>query len=925
MLFENYFRDLKTLHVGCEEPRAYFIPYQSDEAAKKDVRSGSEFFKTLCGEWDFKYFASVNDVTDITADGFSTDGFDKLPVPMNWQASLALGRGYDIPNYTNVNYPYPTDPPHVPDDDPCGLYVRSFTLNDKFLDGRKLTLNFEGVDSCFYVWVNDEFAGYSQVSHMTSEFDITDKVNPGKNTIKVLVIKWCDGSYLEDQDMWRMSGIFREVYILSRCENGIRDFFVKPSLNDNFTLGTLVCDITAAGKCDIAYRLAAPCGRVLAEGSVAADRDGKAKIEAAVNSPALWSDEKPALYELYLSCGGEHIKADVGFRKYEIKDGCVLINGEKVKAKGVNRHDSHHLLGHATPYEHMLRDLYIMKAHNVNMIRTSHYPNDPRLTGLCDKLGIYVVSETDIETHGMCVDGDWNGISNNPEWRDAYVDRARRMFERDKNHACIIMWSLGNESACGDNHRAMTAFLRSRDNSRIIHYEGASLQYTNHVHATDITDIESTMYSKPADCAAYCENEKYTLPFFLCEYSHSMGNGPGDLGEYWDVIYSHDNFFGGCVWEFIDHSVARFDENGKMFFTYGGDFGDTPNDGNFCVDGLVYPDRRVSNSLRELKQAIKPFTAYLADGDKGIVRIKSRRYFTSLDDCDLVWNYEENGRQLAEGVIPSISVYAQDEAEFELGLDKIAHGAGVRTLTVSLRRAVSTAWAKIGDEVGFEQFILGGKYIPEQSTDSSNTVNAVENGDTITISAGDTEYVFDKHHGKLTNIRDNGMEMLVSPLELTAWRAPTDNDRNIRHEWQNMLLDRAVLKCYSAGLCVSDENHASFKASVALGCAPRVPFARAELVYTVLADGSLDISCAVDVSEKAPFLPRFGFEAVMPDFCEDFAYFGWGPMESYADKRLAAKLGLYKTPVSENYEPYIFPQETGSHWGTKYAEVAHVT
>lgn len=924
MFFPNYFRDLETLHVGCEKPRAYFIPYQSDEAAKGDIRGASEFFKTLCGDWDFKYFASVADVYDFTASTFTAQGFDKLPVPMNWQATPALGRGYDVPNYTNINYPYPADPPHVPDEDPCGLYVRSFVLTEKFTDSRKLMLNFEGVDSCFYVWVNDKFVGYSQVSHMTSEFDITDKVAAGKNTIKVLVIKWCDGSYLEDQDMWRMSGIFREVYILSRAENAVRDIFVKPVLNDNFTLGTLLCEITAPEKSEITYRLAAPCGRVLAEGKATAGRDGKASIEAAVNSPALWSDESPALYQLYLCCEGEHILTSVGFRKYEIKNGCVLINGEKVKAKGVNRHDSHHLLGHTTPYEHMLRDLHIMKSHNVNMIRTSHYPNDPRLTGLCDKLGIYVVSETDIETHGMGAIGRWGELSQSPEWRDAYLDRVSRMFERDKNHACIIMWSLGNESGCGDNHRAMAAFLRSRDNSRIVHYEGGNRGYTGGVFSNDTTDIESEMYAKPSDCAAYCEDEKLKVPYFLCEYSHSMGNGPGDLSEYWDVIYSHDNFFGGCVWEFIDHSVARFDENGKMTFTYGGDFGDTPNDGNFCIDGLVYPDRRISNSLRELKQAIKPFTAYLCDAEKGSVRIKSRRYFTLLDDCDLVWSYEENGRLLADGVIAALPLFAQAEEVFELGLDKIPHGSGIRTLTVSLRRNTASEWGKIGDEIGFEQFILGGEYKSKPAKNDVYGVNVEENANIVTVSVGDTEYVFDKYYGKLTNIRDNGMEMLAAPLSFTAWRAPTDNDRNIRHEWQNMMFNTAVMKCYSAEV-VNTESGVAFKTMISLGGKLQIPFVHAQVVYTVHGDGSLDISCSAEVAEKVSFLPRFGFELKMPQFCEDFTYFGYGPMESYIDKHLAAKLGVYKTTVSENYEPYIFPQENGSHFGTKYAEISHIT
>ncbi|MBQ3636799.1 MAG: DUF4981 domain-containing protein, partial [Clostridia bacterium] len=543
--------------------------------------------------------------------------------------------------------------------------------------------------SAFYVWVNDTFAAYSQVSHLTTEIDVTGLVHEGKNTLKVLVLKWSDGTYLEDQDMWRMSGIFREVYLLFRDPVHIRDIFVTCALSDDYKKASFKAEISLTGRADAAWKLNAPDGTTLFSGLLS-DIDGDAVIEIPeIADAALWSDEEPNLYTLYLACGSEHIALPVGARSVEIRDKCVFINGRKVKAKGVNRHDSHHLLGHATPFEHMKRDLMIMKAHNVNMVRTSHYPNDPRFTALCDKYGLYVCDETDIETHGM---HPWNGLSDNPEWEDAYVDRARRMVERDKNHPSVIFWSLGNESGLGRNHAAMTAWIKSRDTSRVVHYEGAHSGYNGGEHKRDVTDIESHMYPTPAWCKEYCEDPKFDQPLFLCEYSHAMGNGPGDLAAYWRVIESHDEFFGGCVWEFIDHSVAIGDKYGNPSFTYGGDFGDHPNDGNFCVDGLVYPDRRPHTGLLELKQAIMP--AEVSEIAPGRYAVKSRRYFRDFSDLSLAWTVKRDGEPVMSGVYPFLEIDPQETEEIEL-FDELPAG-GVVTVDFSFRQKVPTEWADVG-------------------------------------------------------------------------------------------------------------------------------------------------------------------------------------------------------------------------------------
>ncbi|MBQ8371177.1 MAG: DUF4981 domain-containing protein [Clostridia bacterium] len=908
----DYHTSPATLHIGCEEPRAYFVPFPCEACAKSEERGESAYFKSLCGEWSFKFYKSLNDVKDLPTD---TEGFDRLTVPMNWQ--MALGRGYDVPNYTNVNYPIPIDPPYVPDENPCGLYVRDFTVPAKMAD-KKIYLNFEGVDSAFYVWINDTFCAYSQVSHLSTEVDITALVHAGKNTIKVLVLKWSDGTYLEDQDMWRMSGIFREVYLLFRDETHIRDIFVKCDLDDAFTTAKFAAELALTGAADVNWKLECPCGKVLSEGTLAVDGNGTIDIPAVENAK-LWSDEEPNLYNLVLSCGSEVIVLPVGARRIEIKGKVIYINGKKVKAKGVNRHDSHHLLGHATPVEHMKRDLMIMKAHNVNMIRTSHYPNDPRFTALCDKYGLYVCDETDIETHGM---HPWNGLSDNPEWELAYVDRAQRLVERDKNHPSVIFWSLGNESGLGCNHRAMTAWIHSRDTSRLVHYEGGHSGYAGGKCDPTVTDVESHMYPNPQWCAEYCENDELVQPLFLCEYSHAMGNGPGDLGDYWACIESHDEFFGGCVWEFIDHSVAIGDKYGNPSFTYGGDFGDHPNDGNFCVDGLVYPDRRVHTGLLELKQVQMP--VFVNEIEPGKVKIKSRRFFKALDDVSMAWAVKKDGKVILSGVESCLGIEPEGEKEYTL-IDKIPEG-GIVTLDLSFRQNVPTEWAPAGYELGIAQFVYEEEIPAYTAAPALYPVVTSECRKFVTVEAGETVYKFNKFSGMIESITDNGEALITAPIVPQIWRAPTDNDRNVRRDWHWRGFDKAQIKCYECALAEATDEYAVIKAKISLGCAPHDVILRADVTYTVKVGMGVKIDFDVKWRERGEkdqnlFYPRFGVRLTMPEGAEQMGYFGYGPMESYVDKRLAAKLGEFRSTVTENYEPYVFPQENSSHWGCRWADV----
>ncbi len=924
-LLPNYHKSLDILHYNCEKPRAYFIPAQSKEAAASERRSDSAYFKTLCGDWDFKYYSSVTELEDFTADGFSFD--EKITVPMNWQ--MLLDRGYDIPQYTNVNFPYPVDPPHVPDANPCGVYSREFNIPASVLSSKRIYINFEGVDSCFYLYINNKFAAYSQVSHMTSEIDITDYLFAGRNNIKVVVLKWCDGSYLEDQDMWRMSGIFREVYLLYRDPAHIKDINIRTTLSDDFTSAEVVVDIDRFGDTsEVNYRFENAEGEIILEGSAGHD-----VIDFGAKNPRLWSDENPYLYKLFIYCGNEVICLDVGFRRIEISNKVVYINGKKVKAKGVNRHDSHPILGHATPYDHMKRDLLIMKAHNVNMVRTSHYPNDPRFLSLCDRLGLYVCDECDIECHGFHPAGNWAMVSDSEEWTAAYLDRTERMYERDKNHPSVIMWSLGNESGLGRNQFAQTAWLRGHDTSRPIHYEGAHAGYCQGRNETGVTDLESRMYPYYTFPIEYCENGvwtsppkdcveelNWTSPLFMCEYSHAMGNGPGDLEYYWDLIYKYDEFSGGCVWEFTDHSVDIGKLPGEHKYTYGGDFGDHPNDGNFCVDGLVYPNRKPHTGLIEYKNVIRPVTAEPVDLACGKIKVKNLRYFTALDDINMIWSVEKNGKEIAGGTVRSLGIAPQCEEEYTL--DYTINTEGFYYLNLSFRKNCATEWAPVGHEVGFVQLKIDAPAPVRETVITDTAALSVDEDERyITVYADETVYRFDKAMGFIDTICHEGKDMITAPVVPTVWRAPIDNDRYVKNDWNKFGYAEAVQKCYSMELGEVTEKSAKISADISLGADSKLPILKAKVDYTVLASGELIVNYDVNVGEAMPFLPRFGITLTMPEGSENLRYFGYGPYESYVDKHQASRVGDFTTAVTENFEHYVRPQENCAHFGTKWVTV----
>ena len=921
-------KNLETLSVGTQAPRAYYIPYEDAEKARLSDRTKSAYFKTLCGEWNFRFYNSFEEIDEDLASLSGEDFVEKLPVPSNWQ--MFLDRGYDVPNYSNVEYPYIMDPPNVPTDNPCGVYNRDFYLSENFCE-RDLFLNFEGVDSCFYLWINGEFVGYSTVSHSTNEFCINKFAKSGKNTITVLVVKWNSQSYIEDQDMWRLSGIFREVYILGRSKERIDDIYVKPTLSDDFTNGVIEITPEYTNAKSLDYLLLSPEGYEIDGGNI------KKNGTIEVLNPALWSCEEPNLYDLYLFCGDEVILVKVGFKKIEKKGRVVYINGKKVKALGVNRHESHPGLGHVVPLDHMERDIKIIKSHNCNIIRTSHYPDDPRFYELCDKYGLYVVDEADLECHGMCLwrDGygapEWDMLSDSDDWTDAYLLRVKKLFERDKNHACVAIWSLGNESGMGKNQLLMRDYIKSRDKDALVHYEGCSTEHTPLAKKYKLEmDFDSHMYPEPAKCEQFIKDKTQTNPFFLCEYIHGMGNGPGGIKEYIDLFWKYDECFGGCVWEYCDHSVEVTLEDGKKAYMYGGDFGDKPNQWNFCVDGYVYPDRRVHVGLMELKTAYQPFTASLVDIQDGTVEIKNRRFFTDLSDLSLSWTLECNGKPIKSGFVDTLKIQPQRKKTYNLFDGDDLCYEGEYFLNLRFVSKIDTLSYNSGYEVGFIQLEVANVVDDEkEETDSllSFSPELIETDRFFTLSSGETSVVIEKAKGHVTRIVHEGKDMLSKAVQFNFWRAPTDNDAHMKNEWKKYGIDDLCYDCRNCSLVSKNDKEIVIKSEFSAAKKMFTPFARITLYITFNSLGEILYETKVNITKPVAHVPRFGLEIVMPEGNEKMRFFGKGPHDAYSDKQMSSYVSLFNTTVTDNFEHYIKPQENGAHIGTRYgfigSEIGH--
>ncbi|MCQ2462554.1 MAG: DUF4981 domain-containing protein, partial [Clostridia bacterium] len=784
-----YHKSLAFLHVGTEPHRAYYIPYESEKAALAFRRENSAFFRSLNGEWKFLYNKSFEDLPDGFEEAdFGICALDTVTVPRCWQTYVE--RDYDKPLYSNLRYPFPTDPPHVPEENPCGIYFRDVELSDT--DGR-FYLNFEGVGSCFYLYVNGCFAGYSQISHSTSEFEITDYIKNGINRFTVAVVKWCDGTYLEDQDFFRLSGIFRDVYILKRTENHVHDVEINTVLNEKLN----ACEITvnAAESVSGAYSLYFG-GKKILSGSFSSF-----PLKFTLENPRLWNAEQPDLYTLILENDKEFIPFNFGICKPEIKNGVFLLNGKRIVFAGINRHDSDPDTGYYVSEEKMKKELYMLKKANVNAIRTSHYPNSPLFVELCARLGFYLINEADIETHGMGYDTEkdwdwvrWSLLSSSPDWHDAYVDRAAALFERDKNSPCVMMWSLGNESGAGVNHRAMANYIRSRRSSAIIHYENSHREFKvipEGEDFSDISDVESRMYAGVGYIENYLNDKSCTKPFFMCEYVCSMSTG--DVYDYFAFADKYDNFCGGCIWEWCDHAVNVPGENGEPRYCYGGDFSDRPNDGICCVDGLVYPDRKPRPGYYDMKKVYEPFTGSL---ENGVLTLKNRRAFTSLCFLTAEWSISADGETIKSGKADLPEILPGETGEIPLFTESFSEYENC-FITVLFKRKADCEWAEKGYEQGFLQFELGKREKKIKSSPVSLTVQETEK--TVAACANGTEIIFDRRYARLISLKKNGNELLLSPVCFDIWKAPNYNGGS-RSAWRDEAFDALTQKTYAVSV-----------------------------------------------------------------------------------------------------------------------------
>ena len=849
-------------------PRSWYIP------------EGKSEYHILNGDWRFAYFCRDIDVPE------EISHWDTIPVPSCWQLL-----GYEDPNYTNVAYPYPLDLPYVPDDNPCGIYEREFTV-DKW---GQVYFVLEGVSSCAFVYVNGRYVGFTQGSHIQAEFDITNFVHSGENTLRVKVLKWCCGSYLEDQDFFRFNGIFRDCYLLQRPQGHITDVQIIPNEQN--------IDIRFDGSATV---------RIFAENVLLHSENAENACHFTPENPILWNAEKPFLYTVELERCGEVLRFYTGLRSIAISsDHELLINGVSVKLHGVNHHDTSKHRGWCMTDEELLQDLLLMKKLNINCIRTSHYPPTPRFAQLCDQLGFYVILEADLETHGFqCrvvpIQGEpYDPDSNDwpcsrPEWKKEFVERMERSVEYFKNSPCVIMWSTGNESAHGTNHVAMIRYLHSRDSSRLVHCEDACRR-----GETRNSDVCSRMYLSLSDLKNMAECYNMDQPVFLCEYCHAMGNGPGDVYDYNELFDQYPKLIGGCIWEWADHVVCKGDVQ-----CYGGDFpGELTNDGNFCCDGMVFADRSLKAGSLEIKAAYQPIRTRLEDG---VLHIYNRLDFTDLQEYSLILQIEEDGKIIhSETMCLPLAphCWAQIPVEYTQKVCKLGAHLNCRLV-------------KDGDIVAQTQHPLP---VIRQQAPLGTPAFAEENESAIILSGENFRYTFDKHYGTFTSLVKNGKELLADRVRLTLYRAPTDNDRKIQGRWghpdprNGENLNLLFSKVYSVTL---QENTVAVDGSL---CGiSRLPALRYQAHYTVFSDGRIDVSLDAKIRESLFWLPRLGFELALQPENNRFTYYGHGPHESYIDMLHASPVGLYESTAQDAYVPYVRPQEHGNHYGVRYLSVGEL-
>ena len=863
-MMRHYENPQKTSENRCKE-RSWYIP------------GGVSQRLMLSGDWQFAYFERDIDVPD------QIDTWDVIPVPSCWQL-----HGYGNPNYSNINYPYPCDPPYVPDDNPCGVYQRSFTLDKVF--GRTYFV-FEGVSSCAYLYINGRYVGFTQGSHIVAEFDITDHVKPGENTVMVKVLKWCCGSYLEDQDFFRYNGIFRDVYVLQRPEGHIWDVEMIPDDKE--------ISICLDGNATV---------RIFDGENLLIQQEMKDHFSFAPENPILWNAEKPHLYRVELERGGEIITMKTGLRKIEISDQYeILVNGVSVKFHGINHHDTSPMRGWCQSEAELRLDLELMKQLNINCVRTSHYPPAPVFFQLCDELGLYAVCETDIETHGFLrrlpnvpyyydvESGAWP--CTKAEWKHEFMDRMKRMVEQFKNHPSIFMWSTGNESGHGTNHVEMVRWTRKRDASRLVHVEDACRKGQFHN-----SDVYSMMYPSLKDVKTYAENDDINMPVFFCEYAHAMGNGPGDVYDYNELFDQYPKLTGGCIWEWADH-VVTVDGVQK----YGGDFeGELTHDGNFCCDGLVFSNRTLKAGSLEAKAAFQPIRTKL---ENGVLMVYNRLDFTDLDEFQFCYSIEVDGKVVHD---KTLKLHAVPHTWVQVDIPW-------QSINCKYGAYVNAELKKDGNVVAHTQHPLPCTYEEKANAELAEVTEDERN---IYAKGQNFRYTFSKHYGTFISIVVDGKEQLAERPVLSAHRAPTDNDRDIRfrwmqlNEWQGENLDKSFVKVYNCAM-----ENGEIVVNGALSGISRAPLMKFTQRVRIHADGKIALELCGDIRQDAIWLPRLGYEFALPENVQEFAYFGNGPFESYRDLCHAGRIGMYESNTNKEYVHYVRPQEHGNHTRVKWLRI----
>ena len=939
---QNDWEDQSVIGRNKMPARATSYSFSSENQALKGDRSQSRMI-SLNGEWMFHFEAdSKNRPTNFYSDEIKVSGWNKIEVPSCWEM-----KGYGTPIYTNKIYPFPNTPPFIRRTNPVGSYFRTFNLPEDW-DGKQIILHFGGVSSAFYVWVNGQMVGYSQDSRLPAEFDVTEKVQKGKNTVAVQVFRWSDGSYLEDQDHWRMSGIHREVLLMAQPQVSLNDFYIRTKFDENLSdamlqirpVITMKDSVNTEGwllevqlfsptdKPKFAHPLKIELNKIIYEAFPQRDNVNFPLLETKIESPQKWSAETPVLYTLVLSLKDkndnllESRSCKVGFRDIHIQDGVFLVNGKPVKLYGVNRHDHSETGGKTVTRDEMLQDVLLMKQYNLNTVRTCHYPNDPYFYDLCDQYGLYVMDEANIETHHA---GGY--LTNQSTWHAAFSDRVIRMVERDKNHASVIFWSLGNESGNGPNHAAAAGWIKEFDPTRPIHYEGAqgdpsrpeyktfgSPEYLGKPYLANpddrwYVDMLSRMYPTLDQLKGMAESPYIHRPIVMCEYAHSMGNSTGNLQEYWDLIRSKNNLMGGFIWDWIDQGIARTDAQGRKYWAYGGDFGDKPNDSNFCINGILNADRTVKPELEECKYVFQPVSIETYDLDKMQFRMKNRYYFRDLGEFDLSWTLIENGKIIGVGSFGAFHVMPGDSKLFGVNYD-LSKTTGEVWLRVSMKLAKDEIYAKRGYEIAKEQFLVS-EAKPVLPIVSKIAVQLFEDSDkSLTLGTKDFKVTFNKTTGYLSSYQFLGKNIVTGQLKPNFWRPLTDNDLKAWRVIQNLSDWPSV----SAGLNVDQFNvldegnsklvNVNLKSNAGLNM---------QFTYKVTGDGVVEVNYRAKIGDKLSEPLRIGMTTEIAPEYGKMSFYGKGPYENYADRSHAAEVNIYSGKVEDFIFQYVMPMENGNH------------